>query len=144
MPSSVLVYTPRVSVKTAKIPLAMRTNRSRIDIIADILDVTVRGAKKTGIMRNANLSHRLLEKYLEDAVGIGFLQFNYGVYETTGKGRRFLEMYVQFSSKYSRLQKDLEASLLQRASLEKMCSPPIKNILESDDSRQRRAELNNL
>jgi len=98
--------------------------RRRIDIVADILDVAVRGAKKTRIMQDANLSYSLLVKYLEYTLGIGFLQADDGWYETTEKGRKFLEMYARFSSEYSRLQKDLEPLWLKLESLEKMCSPP--------------------
>ena len=98
--------------------------RRRIDIVADILDVAVKGAKKTRIMQNANLSYSLLMKYLEYTLGIGFLQPDDGSYETTEKGRKFLEMYARFSSEYSKLQKDLEPLWLKLESLEKMCSPP--------------------
>ena len=124
-PGSVLVYTSRVSFKTAEVPLTVRTKRRRVDIIADILSVADKGVRKTRIMRMANLSYRLLEKYLEDTVGLGLLRADDGSYETTEKGREFLKLYIQFSSRYSKLQKDLEPLWSDLESLEKMCSPPM-------------------
>ena len=101
--------------------------RRRVDILADVLEVAVKGAKKTRIMNNANLSHSLLEKYLKDTVGIGFLQLSNGSYETTEKGRKFLEMYAQFSSKHARLRKELEAQQSELKVLERFCDPVNNN-----------------
>lgn len=140
-PRSVLVYPPGVSLRRARNGNGSMAKRRRIDIVADILDVAVKGAKKTKIMRNANLSFNILQKYLEDTLGIGFLQLNNRSYETTERGREFLEMYSQFSLKYSRFRKDVEPLLLEFESLEKMCSPPINDILRSNGSREKRAEL---
>jgi predicted transcriptional regulator len=140
-PRSVLVYPPGVSLKRARSRQGSMAKRRRIDIVADILDVAIRGAKKTKIMRNANLSFNILQRYLEDTLGIGFLRLNDRSYETTEKGREFLEMYTQFSLKYSRFQKDVEPLLLGFESLEKMCSPPIKDILGSSNSNEKRTEL---
>jgi predicted transcriptional regulator len=101
--------------------------RRRVDILADVLEVAVKGAKKTRIMNNANLSHSLLEKYLEDTVGIGFLQLNNGSYETTEKGRKFLNMYARFSSMHAKIRKDLEASESELNALERFCDPANSN-----------------
>jgi predicted transcriptional regulator len=42
--------------------------RGRLDIIADILHVTGGNAKKTQIMYQANLSYKLLQRYLNEVV----------------------------------------------------------------------------
>jgi predicted transcriptional regulator len=102
--------------------------RRRIDILADVLEVAVKGAKKTRIMNNANLSYSLLEKYLKYTVGVGFLRLNDGSYETTEKGRKFLEMYARFSSKHAKLRKELEASELELRVLERFCGPANNNM----------------
>jgi predicted transcriptional regulator len=141
---SMLAYTPRVSLRHPRRGQDSATKRRRVDIVADVLDVAVEGAKKTRIMRSANLSHDLLKKYLEDAVGLGLLRANDGSYETTEKGREFLKLYAQFLSRYSRLQKDLEPLWSELESLEKMCSPPIKNLLAPSDSHEKKAELKDL
>jgi predicted transcriptional regulator len=95
--------------------------RRRLDIIADILSAAIRGAKKTRIMYVANLSYRLLEKYLEETVNIGFIRLNNNGYEVTEKGRIFLEKYSQFSSRYSVLERQLDDMKFEREVLERMC-----------------------
>ena len=96
--------------------------RRRLEIIADILNAANNSVKKTRIMYVANLSYRLLEKYLEETINIGFMRFNNDGYEVTEKGRLFLERYSQFSSKYSKLAKELENLRFEREVLERMCA----------------------
>ncbi len=96
--------------------------RRRFEIIADILKAAENGAKKTRIMYVANLSHRLLEKYLMKTINLGFIRFNNDGYEVTEKGRLFLERYRQFHSKYSRVQRELENMRFEMEVLERMCA----------------------
>jgi predicted transcriptional regulator len=95
--------------------------RRRVEIVAAILNSAVDGVKKTRIMQNANLSYSLLEKYLGETIGLGFLQFDNESYATTEKGREFLEVYLRFSLKHSRLKEMLEASRSDWEVLEQMC-----------------------
>ena len=73
--------------------------RGRIDIIADILDVTREGSRKTRIMYACNLSFRQLRVYLGFLVRKGFLALSgsegkrAGVFKTTKKGLAFLKAY---------------------------------------------------
>jgi predicted transcriptional regulator len=115
----VLVHSRRVSREFQWRP---RRRRGRVDIIADVLNIAVEGATKTRILRDANLSHLLLEKYLAETVSIGLLQPTSGVYVTSAKGRQFLELYVWFSAKQQGVQKGLGASRLELGALERMCS----------------------
>ncbi len=78
------------------------THRSRIDIIATILRVAEDGAKKTHIMYKCNLSFRQLHIYLDFLVERGLLRFlraksgeknDSTTYQTTGKGRAFVQAY---------------------------------------------------
>lgn len=96
--------------------------RRRFQIIADIIGVAEQGAKKTKIMYLANLSYRLLTKYLADTVKIGFIEEGDGGYRSTDKGRIFLEKYGEFSSKYSKLASDFEGLKFEMEVLERMCS----------------------
>jgi predicted transcriptional regulator len=96
--------------------------RRRFEIIADILKAAENGAKKTRIMYVANLSHRLLEKYLMETINVGFVRFNNDGYEVTEKGHLFLERYAQFSSKYSKVQRELENMRFEMEVLERMCT----------------------
>lgn len=96
--------------------------RRRFEIIADIVNVAGTGAKKTRIMYFANLSHKLLEKYLEEALKVGLIHFDSDSYRATEKGQIFLERFGQFSSKYSRIEKDVEALKYEVEVLERMCA----------------------
>jgi DNA-binding PadR family transcriptional regulator len=69
----------------------------------------------------ANLSHKLLEKYLGETVVMGYLRSNGYGYEVTEKGRAFLEKYREFCSKYSEIEKKFETMQFERELLEKMC-----------------------
>jgi len=95
--------------------------RRRFEIIADILNAADTGAKKTRIMYVANLSYRLLKKYLEETLKVGLIRLNNDGYEVTEKGRTFLERYSEFSSKYSKLNRELEGLSFEREVLERMC-----------------------
>lgn len=97
--------------------------RGRLEIIVDVLNVATKGAKKTKIMYVANLSYRLLEKYLEETVELGFMCFNNNCYEVTEKGRTFLEKYSDFSSKYQKVDSEFQRMLFERETLEKLCTP---------------------
>jgi len=82
------------------------SNRSRVEILDNILNVAERATLKTHIMYKANLSHRQLEKYL------GFLELNgmllqvldikTGIrrYKVTDKGIDFLKDYAHLSNAY--------------------------------------------
>lgn len=98
--------------------------RRRVEILAAILDAAVRargGARKTRIMYDANLSFSLLGKYLDETMNLGFLQHDDGAYVTTEAGLKFLEQYGRYSSRYSRLKKELDASKTNWETLEQMC-----------------------
>ena len=77
-------------------------HRSRIDIIANILQAANEGAKKTHVMYRCNLSFRQLNAYLEFLVEMGFLETitmktenkeNAQLFRTTRKGRDLVEAY---------------------------------------------------
>jgi predicted transcriptional regulator len=97
--------------------------RHRFDILADIVRVAGTGSRKTKIMYLANLSFVLLNKYLKDALHVGFLQSNGEQYLMTKKGEAFLERYQQFSSRYSAFKADVEKLKCEAEALDKMCRP---------------------
>ena len=97
--------------------------RRRFDILADIINVTGQGARRTKIMYFANLSHLLLKRYLQDAVRAGFLRPIGEEFSVTPKGQDFLEKYMRFSGKYSRVSADLEALQSEAEELERLCRP---------------------
>lgn len=97
--------------------------RRRFDIIADILQVAGRGARKTRIMYFANLSYMLLKKYLDHTLRVGFLKFDGENYEVTDRGLAFLELYRGFSSKSARVKQDVESLSMEEETLNHMCTP---------------------
>jgi len=70
-------------------------NRSRLEIMAAILEKAAQGARKTRMMYEASLSFHQMEGYLRYMVKTGFLSFEResGLYLTTSKGREFLKSY---------------------------------------------------
>jgi predicted transcriptional regulator len=78
-------------------------NRTRIEILASILNVASNGALKTHIMYKANLSHRQLERYLALLEERGLLtqlideEIGSRVYRMTEKGCDFLREYAHIS-----------------------------------------------
>jgi predicted transcriptional regulator len=85
---------------------AVVANRTRVEILASILNVAERGTLKTHIMYRANLSHRQLEKYLTFLDGNGMLRqvvdedSGSRLYQITEKGIDFLKDYSRLSSTY--------------------------------------------
>lgn len=80
---------------------AVASNRTRLEILASILNVASNGSLKTHIMYRANLSHRQLEKYL------AFLSSNQMLEEINdpevGHRFRITEKGVEFLKDFSRL-----------------------------------------
>lgn len=69
--------------------------RSRMDIVAEMLDIAQGGAIKTRIMYRAFLSFPQLKEYLAVLTDRGLLEYEEKdkEYVTTESGRRFLKMY---------------------------------------------------
>ena len=72
---------------------SFKTRRDRIDIIADILSVTLKGAKKTQIVDTANLNFTRVEEYLPLLMDKELITNMDREYKTTEKGRDFLRDY---------------------------------------------------
>ena len=99
----------------------MRKNRDRLSIVAAVLKAAADGANKTGIMYGANLSYKLLEKYLETTLSAGFVQVESSGYGLTDRGRDFLSRYRRFKNKHFKVQEKLEDLAEERTVLEKLC-----------------------
>lgn len=115
----------------------MAKYRNRLEIIVGILNAAGPGVKKTAIMYTANLSYQLLEKYLDETTKMGLIHLGINGYETTDKGKTFLEKYNDFSSKYSKIEGELQRLLFERESLERLCEP-VKNTSSRLNSRRNR------
>ena len=101
----------------------MRSYRGRMDIIADILQVVSGNAKKTRIMYQANLSHKVLQKYLTDISEASLInRVNPDKYYVlTPKGAEFLNAYRDFSRTNKNVEKRLNDICSKRKVLEGLC-----------------------
>jgi len=66
--------------------------RSTFEIIAEILNTSKNGAKKTRIMYSCGLSYKFVQKYLHLLLETGLLRTG-NSYHTTDKGMGFLRKY---------------------------------------------------
>ncbi len=68
--------------------------RTRLEIVSDILELALRGTRKTHIMYRSNLSFEQLEKYLELLLSKSLLELKVGeagkMYQTSRKGEELL------------------------------------------------------
>lgn len=80
----------------------LEPNRTRVEILAKILQVASNRTLKTHIMYKANLSHRQLEKYLALLQEKGLLEQVVSedgrMYRATPKGSEFLKDYERLNS----------------------------------------------
>ena len=74
-------------------------NRSRTDIIADILEGAVGGITKTKIMYKAFLSYEQLKEYLSILLENELIEYDKitNMFLTTAKGSRFLKLYEELN-----------------------------------------------
>jgi predicted transcriptional regulator len=96
-----LIGSPKIMVFGCVI---MGKYRESVDIVADVLKAAGEGTSKTRIMYGANLSFRLLERYLELSMANGFLQQDQSKYRVTANGRSYIERYNRYVSQFSKVQ----------------------------------------
>jgi predicted transcriptional regulator len=101
-------------------------NRDRLSLVAAILEASNGGATKTRIMFNANLSFKLLEKYLNTANKLGFIRQIESHYILTMKGREFLNEYKDLTQQHNAALKTLNELRHKIMLLESRCqeNPP--------------------
>ena len=105
----------------------MSKYRDRLQIIASILSIARSRAKKTRIMYQANLSYKLLCRYLDEVTGAGLVCFEEGDYVLTTKGKEFLDLHEGYSQRCKNLEKHLSSINNDKATLESLCSNSIAN-----------------
>lgn len=99
----------------------MGKNRDRLSIIAAVLEASRAGSSKTHIMFKANLSFKLLEKYLTLVTEAGFVHHEDSCYQLTIRGEEFLERYKVFQNEFSKIKQSLDALGNEQVNLEKQC-----------------------
>ncbi|MGD6808996.1 MAG: winged helix-turn-helix domain-containing protein [Candidatus Bathyarchaeia archaeon] len=98
--------------------------RDRLAIIADILEVANRSVKKTQIMYQANLSYKVLQKYLTELSEATLLEFQEAKqsYLVTSKGKEFLQTYREYSKNNKSIEKRQSIVNDKRKALDDLCS----------------------
>jgi predicted transcriptional regulator len=78
-----------------------KNNRSKIQIMGDVLNLATAGIKKTHVMYRANLSYEQAHLYLGDLIEkrlvIQDVSRDGIVYRTTERGREFLQYYQRIA-----------------------------------------------
>ena len=102
----------------------MGNYRGRLEIIADILQVVSQNAKKTQIMYQANLSYKVLQRYLKDITTASLIRYKIAeqCYVLTSKGKDFLEAYKDYARTNKSIAKRLNDINNQKKNLESLCS----------------------
>lgn len=75
----------------------MSKYRDKLRIIADILSIVSERARKTQIMYQANLSYKLVCRYLKNVLDSGLVFLDDEWYVLTTKGKNFLNKYERYS-----------------------------------------------
>lgn len=97
-------------------------HRSGLEIAVDVLSIVSVRTRKTRIMYQANLSFRLIEKYLAVLLQQGLLKCEAGrCYLITQRGRRFLQMYTEYVERCKKIGDDVDDAHRRRRALENMC-----------------------
>ena len=71
--------------------------RSRVDIIAAILQAAMKGTSKAHLMYGAYLSYAQLQEYLEFVMQKELLIHEDGIYRLSSKGLHFLNVYDEIA-----------------------------------------------
>ena len=100
------------------------TYRDRLDIIAAMLNVASKEAKKTQIMYQANLSYKVLQRYLNELVTASLVRFedNRQCYVLTGKGNEYLDVYKEYARSSKNMEKHINDFSSKKRALENLCS----------------------
>jgi len=94
----------------------MRTYRTRIEVILDILGVVEGGAKKTCIMYQASLSYKMLMRYLKDLSDLRLLKLEGRSYTLTDKSREFLGKLKDLERRKGKLVSKIEEKVRKEKS----------------------------
>jgi predicted transcriptional regulator len=105
-----------------------------VEIIADILGIAEKGARKTQIMYKGNLSYKLLTRYLGEVVGAGLVCAGERtrLYQLTEKGRMFLKHFASYSKSRNAVEQNLSNMKNMKTRLERMCTVKAIKSVRSD------------
>lgn len=81
----------------------LSNRRTELDIIHDILTLTIRPQKKTHIVYLCNLNFKIVKKYLNALITNGYLELQNKLYTTTESGSTFLQDIQNARARIKRL-----------------------------------------
>jgi predicted transcriptional regulator len=98
--------------------------RDKLDIIADILNVASHEAKKTQIMYKANLSYKVLQRYLNEIMDASLVDYKEKnqIYSLTSKGQAYLDAYKEYAQTNKRIEKRLTIISTKKKNLFDFCT----------------------
>jgi predicted transcriptional regulator len=98
--------------------------RDRLDIIADILSVVSSGnVKKTQILYQANLSYKILTKYLSTLTQASLIicSPNKTCFNLSARGAEFLSTYRKYYHSKKNAEKSLSIVEVEKELLDRLC-----------------------
>lgn len=97
--------------------------RNRFAIIADILEAVSKNAKKTQIMYKANLSYKVLQKYLMEITNATLIYYSpeENCYKLTVRGQEFIQVYKQYCRYSKNVEKRLTYLNNSKKTLQEFC-----------------------
>jgi len=99
-----------------------RKHRNKLEIAKDMLAIATVKVRKTRIMYQANLSYRLLEKYLNSLLEGGLMECDDdSFYSITSRGREFVQIYEGYLERRRRISEEVKRVRKDRLRLENMC-----------------------
>jgi len=99
-----------------------RRYRRSLEIVRDMLSIASVRVKKTRIMYQANLSYRLMEKYLSSLLDGGLVACDdESCYLITRRGKEFLQMYEDYLERRRRIGEEVQGARKDKLLLENMC-----------------------
>lgn len=111
--------------------------RRKLEIVVDMLSVAVVKAKKTRIMYRANLSYRLVEKYLRNLLDSGLVELDDdSFYQVTFKGKEFLQLYADYVERCRRIDEEISGAQKDVLLLEDMCFNNEGNVKRMFDRKE--------
>lgn len=118
-----------VRLRDFRVKRSGNKNRGRLEIVRDMLSVSTERTKKTRIMYQANLSYRLMEKYLRELLESGLLECDdESCYVITWRGKEFLQLYEEYVDECHRLHEEIRGVRKDKLLLENMCFNDSENL----------------
>jgi predicted transcriptional regulator len=94
-------------------------NRSRLEIVRDMLRVVSGKARKTRIMYQANLNFNQMEKYLDLLLRSDLVEYDGdSCYSLTSRGEEFLKVYACYVERVNRIRNEVQQTAKDRLQLE--------------------------